>query len=839
MKKRILAIFAMSFLMLPLALQAAAVSAPADFIPDTAAVTFDFHMAGKLKTFMEPLIAQELKKAKGEEDYEKIALLADKLIAGEHFEIHFAIPQSLYASFPASDDEWKTLTNGMTKYKSPEYPNAEIYADADANMSLAKIGGFAVIASTPADLEKAVSLAEGKTTDSLANSAGYKNLVDSLLQSRFAGLAVIAKPILDYVDKNLAADAGDNIASVVKQLIALINSLAVSVGETGTGYQFNIAINGNPEELKKNELSFNPGGSFIPNLYKKFPNAKPIYYTEAFNPKADYEQSVKFWKKLLGKISTELGPDAEKADINVMNAEIKKQLGFDFADVYGLFDKELAFAIQYDSDSQLPYFTLIGNASNTKAAAEKLTADVKTLINDFLKENEAPKDALLIEDKNGFFKATVDLTKIEGYDGPPIGKIMLVLGVTEDGLFIFSNYPNIEEASVRSGFTGLASDPDFSSFTEINQELSGLAYVNARNVWSWFDNLLKWLDEVGDAKHAPPLDFYQGYYSVLEKIYGWRDLLVTATSTESASLLNGKITMDNKKHATYKKLLKNMQKTDRDDDGVSDYDEQYVYFTPVNTADSDNDGVNDIEALKKGLNPAGGGRLFKDVGEDTYYTDETAFLYQRGAIKGYGDGTFQPGKLVNRAEFTTMVVKAFEQSASDIIGVDLTLGGGDFVPFADVSHDEWYYAPIAKAYGAGLISGSENPETGEMLFRPGDNITRAEAIAILNKASYALKKTRPKASCANSAFKDVPEDAWFCEAVANAYSNGVTKGKTEGAFKPFDKLTRAEAAVMIKRTLEIDVQEQAKGTESVKELTAPISGEFMPVFGGIMGGGLR
>ena len=87
-----------------------------------------------------------------------------------------------------------------------------------------------------------------------------------------------------------------------------------------------------------------------------------------------------------------------------------------------------------------------------------------------------------------------------------------------------------------------------------------------------------------------------------------------------------------------------------------------------------------------------------------------------------------------------------------------------------------------KAYSAGFVSGSYDPETGGYKFRPGDNITRAEAIAILNKASGALKKTQSMATCANSSFKDVPQDAWYCGAVANAYENGITKGRSEGVF---------------------------------------------------------
>ena len=87
------------------------------------------------------------------------------------------------------------------------------------------------------------------------------------------------------------------------------------------------------------------------------------------------------------------------------------------------------------------------------------------------------------------------------------------------------------------------------------------------------------------------------------------------------------------------------------------------------------------------------------------------------------------------------------------------------------------------------------------------------------------------ATCANSSFKDVPQDAWYCGAVANAYENGITKGRSEGVFDPNGKLNRAEAAVMIRRTLEKDLAEMASGTESFGEMAQPLAGSLAPMFG--------
>lgn len=48
---------------------------------------------------------------------------------------------------------------------------------------------------------------------------------------------------------------------------------------------------------------------------------------------------------------------------------------------------------------------------------------------------------------------------------------------------------------------------------------------------------------------------------------------------------------------------------DSDDDGLSDYDENNIYFTNSELSDTDNDGYSDGDEVKNGYNPAGEGKL--------------------------------------------------------------------------------------------------------------------------------------------------------------------------------------------------------------------------------------
>jgi len=51
-------------------------------------------------------------------------------------------------------------------------------------------------------------------------------------------------------------------------------------------------------------------------------------------------------------------------------------------------------------------------------------------------------------------------------------------------------------------------------------------------------------------------------------------------------------------------------------------------------------------------------------------------------------------------------------------------------------------------------------------------------------------------------FPDVPNDAWYREAVDFVSHEGLMVGYDDGTFRPNDPLTRAEAATILKRLFE-------------------------------------
>ena len=158
--------------------------------------------------------------------------------------------------------------------------------------------------------------------------------------------------------------------------------------------------------------------------------------------------------------------------------------------------------------------------------------------------------------------------------------------------------------------------------------------------------------------------------------------------------------------------------------------------------------------------------------------DYAAKLFKKGIINGFPDGSFQPEKNITRAEFAKMAVSALGLQSK---GADL---------YSDVTSDSWYYAFVAAATEAKLINGDGNE------FLPDRMITRQDAAAILARAIIYKKATLPESAAELSDLNDVADYAR--DAVKSLCGLGIVTGD-EGAFRPLDSLTRAEASALFVR----------------------------------------
>lgn len=172
-------------------------------------------------------------------------------------------------------------------------------------------------------------------------------------------------------------------------------------------------------------------------------------------------------------------------------------------------------------------------------------------------------------------------------------------------------------------------------------------------------------------------------------------------------------------------------------------------------------------------------QLFSDVPSSYWAGDFIFRLNSLGYISGYPDGTFRPDTSITRAEFATVLVKAFK--------LPVTAGK----VFGD-TNSHWAVNYIATAYAAGIATGYNDDSFG-----PEDLITREQMAVLIVKAAK-IKAATTEITCTDSD----QTSAWARDALAAAAQNGIMKGYPDGSFNPQGKATRAEAVAVIANALQ-------------------------------------
>ena len=104
--------------------------------------------------------------------------------------------------------------------------------------------------------------------------------------------------------------------------------------------------------------------------------------------------------------------------------------------------------------------------------------------------------------------------------------------------------------------------------------------------------------------------------------------------------------------------------------------------------------------------------------------DSVALLSQKGIYLGYDDGEFKPFRVLSREEMISLMMRLYGDTT-----IDMTIRYSDAEQVA-----EWARKAVGQGTNLDIINGHE---TG--LFRPKDEVTRAEACKILY--NYIYRKT--------------------------------------------------------------------------------------------------
>ena len=177
-------------------------------------------------------------------------------------------------------------------------------------------------------------------------------------------------------------------------------------------------------------------------------------------------------------------------------------------------------------------------------------------------------------------------------------------------------------------------------------------------------------------------------------------------------------------------------------------------------------------------------KSFTDLGNHAWADDAITRLAARGIINGITATTYGPARNITRADFTTLIVRAF--------GFE-----GEVASFADVPANAYYAEPVGIAKTLGIVGG-----VNESDFAPTAEITRQDMMVIvaraLDKAGYVLDASE------SPEFSDTAEVADYAkDAVQMLTASGIIAG-SNGKINPKGKTTRAEVAVILDRILFTD-----------------------------------
>ncbi|BAY22431.1 hypothetical protein NIES2100_21940 [Calothrix sp. NIES-2100] len=158
-------------------------------------------------------------------------------------------------------------------------------------------------------------------------------------------------------------------------------------------------------------------------------------------------------------------------------------------------------------------------------------------------------------------------------------------------------------------------------------------------------------------------------------------------------------------------------------------------------------------------------------------------LVSMGLTTGFADGSYQPDKPMNRAQYATLVALAFNPTAKR-----------PAIEFTDVANDFWAAKAIQTAARGGFVSGFS-----DRTFRPDQNVQRLQVIvSLVNGLSLAAGDSNNL--LAYSDRNSIPEYAR--QAVATATQQQIVVNYPDPKqLVPVREATRAEVAAMVYQAL--------------------------------------
>ena len=141
---------------------------------------------------------------------------------------------------------------------------------------------------------------------------------------------------------------------------------------------------------------------------------------------------------------------------------------------------------------------------------------------------------------------------------------------------------------------------------------------------------------------------------------------------------------------------------------------------------------------------------FTDVSADYWANTAISTMSELGVIQGYSDGTFRPNAFITRAQFAAICARfddTVKRGSSDFTDID----------------GHWAEAEIERAATLGWIQGYNDGT-----FRPNNNITRAQAMTMINRVLCRLPEDEDDLLRGMNTWTDCNPGDWCYLAVQEA-----------------------------------------------------------------------
>ncbi len=185
------------------------------------------------------------------------------------------------------------------------------------------------------------------------------------------------------------------------------------------------------------------------------------------------------------------------------------------------------------------------------------------------------------------------------------------------------------------------------------------------------------------------------------------------------------------------------------------------------------------------------GNLFADVYPGDWFYNEVDRTVSDGIFKGVAKNVFSPGSSLTRAMLATVLYRVSGEAET----------GGE-LPFSDAPEaGSWSRDALSWAYENGILKGY-----GDGTVRPDRNVSRAELGCMIARYLSSTGKDLTGSDEVLSGFPDAGDVPGSMKDEINAVcALGIIKGGDGGMLLPNSGATRAQAAVMICRMLDLAI----------------------------------